>query len=92
MKKGHEVERVTDDAGETVSAMVKLARDIDESASDVIGNEWPFMVWPAFQAVLTCFQCAHVVWLVCVLHWDGRSTLARLVTLHRFLPYFLLDV
>ena len=44
VEEGHDVERVTDDAGETTSAVVKLARDIDESASE---------------AVLTCLQCAH---------------------------------
>ena len=38
--------------------MAKLARDIDESASVVIGYDWPLMVWPS-EAVLTGFQCAH---------------------------------
>ena len=43
----HDVVRIADDAGDTTSAMVVLARDIDESASDVIGYEWPLMVWPS---------------------------------------------
>ena len=60
VEEGHDVERVTDDAGETTSAMAKLPRDIDESASDVIGSEWALMVWLSrpfrhvFSAHTTC--------------------------------------
>ena len=54
VQEGHCVERVTDDAGETTSAMAKPPRDIDESASDVIGCDMA-VDGVAFQAVLACF-------------------------------------
>ena len=52
-----DVERVTDDAGGTTPAMVKLARKVDdESASDVIGYDLTLMVWP-FMPFLACLVC-----------------------------------
>ena len=53
VKEGYGVERITDDAGGTTSAVVKLARDIDESASDVMGyhlaeNDYSFDALQAY--------------------------------------------